>query len=127
MENEVCIVKSPKDGLWYRAAVLRATDRPSVLLCILVDYGQMLAVAVKDIRRIPKRFVDYMPYMVQQAVLSQVKDGHIDEKLGARICSLLPDNSFVPVRVVARNDLLYVVDIPSVSKILLEEGLLCVD
>ena len=126
-ETEICIVKSPNDGLWYRAAALQAEANSSSFLCILVDYGQMLSVGVGDVRRIPKRFVELMPYVAQQAVLNDVKDGDVDEKLGARICSLLPENSFVSARVVGRSDLLYVVDIPSVGKILLQEGLLRAD
>lgn len=125
IENEICIVKSPNDGLWYRAAAAsQATENPSVFFCILVDYGQILEVGVQDIRRIPKRFVDYLPYIAQQAVLKEVKDVDIGERLDVRIRSLLPENSVVSARVVDRSDLLYIVDIPSVSKILKEERLL---
>ena len=121
--NEVCIIKSPVDGLWYRAAMLSAQG--SEFAFILVDYGQLLSVAVGDIRRIPKRFVDSVPYIAQPAMLNEVRHVlELDDQLGARISALLPENSFVPLRVVSRNGRVYAVDIPSVSKILLEEGLL---
>lgn len=125
MEGEVCIVKSPEDGLWYRAAVLQATDYS--WLCILIDYGQILTISSEHIRRIPKRFVDYMPFVAQRAMLNELKDiapEKIDERLVTRISTLLPENSFVSVRVVGQQDLAYVVEIPSVTKILLDEGLL---
>jgi len=126
IEGEICIVKSPKDGRWYRAAVLQTTDSP-VVLCVLVDYGRIQTIAVEHIRKIPNRFINYIPFAAQQAVINELKDiapGDMNEKLAARVSALLPHNSFVTTRVVGRNDPLYVVEIPSITNILLEEGLL---
>ena len=56
--------------------------------------------------------------------LKDIAPGDMNEKLAARVSALLPHNSFVTTRVVGRNDPLYVVEIPSITNILLEEGLL---
>jgi len=126
-EGEICIVRSSKDKLWYRAAVLEPTSCPTELMCILVDYGTIIIVASEHIRKIPKRFVDYLPFVAQQAVLKELQHiapEDVDKKLVARISALLPEKSFITARVVGRNDHMYVVEIPSISKILLDEGLL---
>jgi len=124
VNGEICIVQSPKDGRWCRAAVLQPTDCNSVFLVFLVDYGEVLSIPVENMRRIPKRFVDCIPYIAHQAELNVCQGiTKMDDKLRARVSALLPTNSRVSVRVVARSDVAYVVEIPSVSKVLREEGL----
>lgn len=133
--GEICLVFSKvEDGekmAWYRAVCLDIISSDSLggrrFLCLQVDYGRIVAADVSDIRRIPKRLVHHLPYVAQQAVLLGC-DGMeaIPDALAARVAELLPEGSCVEARVVGRQSEseLLIVDVPSVSSALRQEGML---
>lgn len=123
--GEICIIRSSEDGHWYRAACLET--QPPVFLCYMVDYGKVLPVCFENIRRIPKRFVSFLPYQAATCVLKEmanVEPENISEKVVARVAELLPENKVVDATVVSFDGDVYVVDIPTVSSVLKKEGLI---
>ncbi|KAI9555491.1 hypothetical protein GHT06_018006 [Daphnia sinensis] len=124
--NEICIARYP-DGKWYRSACLDEIADPAGkrYMCIQVDYGETHIVDVDDIRRIPKRLIDYLPYQAQHTILEGTESmEEVKTELSTRLGELLPNNSQVTVSVVSRIEMAYVVRIPQISAILSSEGLL---
>lgn len=130
--GEVCLVLSPllvedEEGegklVWYRAACLYMIESDSYL-CILVDYGRIVAVDSICIRRIPKRLVHFLPFVAQQAVLLGLEEGDVTEELVQRFKQLVPDGCQIEARVCKKEGEGYVIELPSIASILLQEGLL---
>lgn len=124
--NEICIARYP-DGKWYRSACIDEIADPAGkrYMCIQVDYGETHIVDVDDIRRIPKRLIDSLPYQAQHTILEGTESmEEVKTELSTRLGELLPNNSQVTVSVVSRVEMAYVVRIPEISAILSSEGLL---
>lgn len=93
--------------------------------CLQVDYGDTHIVDIDDIRRIPKRLIDFLPYLAVHAILEETKSmEEVKMDLINRFSDILPKNSKVTVNVVSREEVTYIVRIPEVSDILSSEGLL---
>lgn len=124
--NEICMARSPSNGLWHRAACLMQVEcYGSVSNChvILVDRGSVELLDIADIRRIPRRFVDFCPFIAHQALIKELSAVEtVDDKLADRIRELLPAGSRVETSVIGREDAAYVVSIPQVTKMMIEEG-----
>ncbi|CAH1647812.1 unnamed protein product [Spodoptera littoralis] len=60
-QNKPCIAIFPKDGLWYRAAVLHYNKRKSMLKVLYVDYGNIVDLPVADAREISMRWLQIPP------------------------------------------------------------------
>lgn len=124
--NEICIARYP-DGKWYRSACIDEIADPAGkrYMCIQVDYGETHIVDVDDIRRIPKRLIDSLPYQAQHTILEGTESmEEVKTELSTRLGELLPNNSQVTVSVVSHVEMAYVVRIPEISAILSSEGLL---
>ena len=123
IEGEVCIVRSMEDEGWYRGACLQTASNSFQFL--LVDFGSMVTCFTDDVRRMPKRFVECLPYVAQHAILKGCENiPEIGEDLAKRVTELLPVNALVEVKVENKADTSYVVDIPSVYSVLKAECLL---
>lgn len=95
--------------------------------CIQVDCGKLHYIDVTQIRRIPKRFVDYLPYLAQQTILEGTETLQVVEtNLAHRFSELLPEGSIVTVTSAKRceGDEMYIVRLPEISATLTSEGLL---
>lgn len=124
--SEICIALFP-DGKWHRAACLEVIPDPSGtrFTCIEVDHGHMHVIDLEFIRRIPKRFVEFLPYLAQQTILEGTENmDQISAALSERFSDILSDNSIVSLTVVSRLDDIYIVRIPKVRDMLSQEGLL---
>lgn len=124
--NEICIARYG-DGKWYRSACIDVIEDPAGrrYMCIQVDYGETHIVDVDDIRRIPKRLIDYLPYLAQHTILEGTESmEEVKPELVTRFGEILPTNSKVTVSVISRVDIAYIIRIPEVSAILSSEGLL---
>ena len=128
--SEISMVrfKRPMDSspYWYRGACLQVVDEDNskIYFMLLVDFGDMAIVDCADLRRIPKRFVDFCPFVAQQAILKDVQNLDVSEALAQRVAELLPLYCKVECKVVDRDGVAYVIDIPSVSSVLRSEGLI---
>jgi tudor domain-containing protein 1/4/6/7 len=128
--GEICMVRlrRPMDSspYWYRGACLQVVDEDGCknYFMILVDFGDVVVVDHSDLRRIPKRFVDFCPFVAQQAILKDVQNLDVSDALAQRVAELLPLYSKVECKVVDRDGAAYVIDIPSVSSVLRSEGLI---
>ncbi|XP_022832290.1 tudor domain-containing protein 1-like [Spodoptera litura] len=60
-QNKPCIAIFPKDGLWYRAAVLQYSKRKSMLKVLYVDYGNIEDLPVADAREISVKWLQMPP------------------------------------------------------------------
>ena len=123
----MCIVRSIEDEGWYRGACLQIISDGSTnsFEFILVDFGSIVTCSAEDVRRIPKRFVECLPYIAQHAILKGCENiSEVSENLAKRVAELLPVNTIVEVKVENRADTSYIVDIPSVYSVLKAEGLL---
>ena len=125
--NEICIARFP-DGKWYRAACLDSHDAArSVYTCIQVDNGHVNLVDIAFIRRIPKRFVEFLAFQAHQAILEGTENiPQILHELTARFAEILPENSVKTISVVRRHDdgVALIVRIPEVGAILSQESLI---
>jgi tudor domain-containing protein 1/4/6/7 len=128
--GEICMVRfsRPMDSspYWYRGACLQVVeeDGSKNYFMILVDFGNYAMVDHTDLRRIPKRFVNFCPFVAQQAVLKDVQNLDVSDALAERVAELLPLYSKVECKVVDREGPAYIIDIPSVSSVLRSEGLI---
>ena len=128
--SEISMVRfrRPMDSspYWYRGACLQVVDEDNskIYFMLLVDFGDMAIVDCADLRRIPKRFVDFCPFVAQQAILKDVQNLDVSEALAQRVAELLPLYCKVECKVVDRDGVAYVIDIPSVSSVLRSEGLI---
>jgi hypothetical protein len=126
-EGEICIVRSMEDDGWYRGTCLQVFSGGSTnsFQFLQVDFGSIITCFADDVRRIPKRFVESLPYVAQHAILKGCENiTEISENLVRRSKELLPVNAPVEVKVESRFDTSYIVDIPSVYSVLKAEGLL---
>ena len=125
--GEICIVRSIEENNWFRGACLKRIEGGSTptFEFALVDFGDVIQVFPDDIRRIPKRFVDVLPYVAQAVILKGCENmEEVGPNLIKRVKELLPINSHVDVNVKIMDSNLYIVDIPSVSSVLKNEGLI---
>ena len=121
--GEICIVQSSEDGAWYRAACMQAEQ--STFLCFQVDYGKVVTASLEQIRRIPKRLVEFLPYQAAHCVLQQFdNEVEVPVKVMERVAQLMPSNDVFDVTVIKFIEDRYIVDIPSVSSVLKQEGLI---
>ncbi|XP_046653473.1 uncharacterized protein LOC124344087 [Daphnia pulicaria] len=123
--NEICLALYP-DGKWYRSVCLDVIADPagSRYMCLQVDYGETHIIDIDDIRRIPRRFIDFLPYLAQHAILEGTDAmEEVKQDLVTRFSDILPKNSKVTVSVVSRVEITYIVRIPEVAEILASEGL----
>lgn len=123
--NEICLALYP-DGKWYRSVCLDVIADPagSRYMCMQVDYGETHIIDIDDIRRIPRRFIDFLPYLAQHAILEGTDAmEEVKQDLVTRFSDILPKNSKVTVSVVSRVEITYIVRIPEVAEILASEGL----
>ena len=68
--NEICIARFP-DGKWYRAACVNVTPEAAgnQYTFLQADFGHISVIDVDFIRRIPKRFVEFLPFQSFQCIL----------------------------------------------------------
>ena len=134
-EGEMCLLRRapslPSKSAtpdWFRAACLRVSEDKDVksFLLILVDSGEVVEDAsVCDLRRIPKRFVTWCPYLAHHAILRPTLHmENVSLQLMERTAQLLSPGSEVDAIIVERNGPAYVVDIDSVTNVLHSESLL---
>lgn len=124
--NEICIARYA-DGKWYRSACVDITEDVggSVYSCVQVDCGNIQIIDVDSVRRIPKRFVEFLPFQAHQAILEGTETIEvIQPELATRVFEILPANCVRTVSVVGRFDIAFIVRIPEVSDILVKESLL---
>lgn len=124
--NLIYMVKYP-DGKWYRAVCVEATSygAGNSYGFIQVDGGTYHCADVESVRRIPTRFVNFMPFLAQQGKLVEVESiPEVSEKLINRFSELLPAQSVVSAEVVRREELSYVVRLPEIGAVLSSEGLI---
>lgn len=117
--NEVCIARFA-DGNWYRAACVDVSPnaKETLFTCIQVDYGYIDKIDIPFIRRIPKRFVEFLPFQAHHAILEGFETIEIVSKeLVVRLAEILPTNSVRTVNIVRRHDdhVAFVVRIPDVN------------
>ena len=121
--NEICMVRD--SDCWHRAACIQAGATEQAMV-VLVDSGETQCKVVTDILRIPKRFVDWCPFMANLSILNELRDNlespH-NEKMRAIAAELLPPGSCVSLQIVAREaDGTVYVDMPHLSTALKANG-----
>lgn len=115
---EICMVRSPRDGKWHRAALIES-DKDEFgfnYFFLLVDRADSIGVKVNDIRPIPKRFVECLPYMAVQAYLKETRGKEdVDAETVKLVTELLPPMTVTTATVIDREGDIYVVEIPAVT------------
>lgn len=124
-ENLIYIVRYP-DGKWYRAACIEiASDGAGNAYGFLqVDRGQIHYTTIDHIRRIPARFINYLPFLCHQVELAEVETiNDPPAKLTNRFKELLTEKPVVEAEVVKSGEF-YVIRLPEISAILSQERLI---
>lgn len=104
-------------------------EEKTLFVCVQVDYGSMIYQDVHNLRRIPKRFVNPLPYLAIQGILKEATqmfetNAPLNEKLRKRLPELLPVKTVLNVNIVRPEAGAYIIEIPEIGEKLVSEGLL---
>ncbi|XP_073828549.1 vreteno [Musca autumnalis] len=121
-QDELCIVKYNKDGLWYRGRCLEVVGDgyPTVLF---IDYGNVSMVHIDDIRRYPTQFT--YPIYTSDCEIKGLPET-CNEEIVTKLEELIPHGTIIKCKQVESfpDDHFYSILLPDVIQKLTNSGLL---
>ncbi|XP_054002294.1 uncharacterized protein LOC128889026 [Hylaeus anthracinus] len=126
-ENELCLALF--NGEWCRATCYRRSETASTSTVFFIDHGCIESISHKDIRLMPKDFMTPSALISVCDIVNLApldSQGKYSSKIEKRISELIDLNIPIEIKIVKcdENAGLYDIELPSIRKKLVEEGLL---
>ncbi|XP_076632093.1 vreteno isoform X2 [Colletes latitarsis] len=126
-ENELCLALY--EGGWYRGVCNRRSKTSTTSTIFFIDFGNTEDVSHKDIRLMPKDFIttNSLASICNIVNLAPTdRNGEYTPEIQNKISELISDNNTIEIKIIQRDEesKIYDVELPSIRKKLIEEGLL---